>query len=125
VVVKENKMAPGHLLPATTFDMNSMNASMVTPNPRGFKTNGNVNRAIRVNKRFFQLISEDEKAGVSLSSPFLIIGRMRLTNAKKARSSAARKETRPDPGLENVPSVALNEETSISTANRRKMRLLF
>ena len=124
-MVKENRMAPGHLLPATTFDMNSMNASIVTPNPRGFKTNGNANRAIRVKRRFLQLISEVENAGFSMFSSFLITGRMRLTNEKKASSRAARKETRPDPGLENVPSVALTDETSISTAKKKKKRLLF
>jgi hypothetical protein len=58
-------------------------------------------------------------------SSFLITGRMRLTNEKKASNRAARKETRPDPGLENVPSVALTDETSISTAKKRKKRLLF
>jgi len=121
----ENKMALVHLLAPTTFDMKSMNPSIVTPNPSAFKTNGKAKRAINVKMRFFQLISEDEKTGLPRFSPFLRHGRMKLTNEKKARSDAARKERRPDPGPEKVPREAFSEETSIAPAKKRKKRLLF
>jgi hypothetical protein len=123
--MKENRMAPAHLLAPTTFDMKSMNPSIVTPKPRGFNTKGNANRAAKVKMRFFQLISEDENAGRSFFSSFFRAGRMKLTNEKKARSDAARKGRRPEPGLEKVPREAWTEENSIAAAKTRKKRPLF
>jgi hypothetical protein len=120
----EKNMAPVHFLSPTTFDMNSINPNIVTPNPKGFKTNGKAKRAIKVERRFFQLISEDKKAGLSFSS-FLRLERTKLTNERKPKSDAARKERRPEPAFEKVPREALSEETSITTAKMRKKTLLF
>jgi len=75
--------------------------------------------------RFFQLISEEEKAGFPSLNPFLKFGRAKFTIEKNPRSEAARKERRPDPGLEKVPTEAFSEETNIATAKNRKKRLLF
>jgi len=118
-------MAPLHLLAPTTFAIKNINPSMVKPKPRGFRTKGNANRAIKVKTRFFQLISAKEKAGFSSWGPLSNIDRRRLTIAKNPRSEAARKVRRPDPGDEKVPREASNEETIIATAKRRKKTLLF
>jgi hypothetical protein len=118
-------MALAHLLAPITFVIKNMNPSIVKPKPRDFKAKGNANRAIKVETRFFQLISEKEKAGFSSLVPFLKLGRVKLTIAKNPRSEAARKGRRPDPGLEKVPREAFSEETSIATPKNRKKRLLF
>ena len=124
-MITENRMALAHLLAPITFVIKSMNPSIVKPKPRGFKAKGNANRAIKVEMRFFQLISEEEKAGFPSLNPFLKLGRAKFTTEKNPRSEAARKERRPDPGLEKVPTEAFSEETNIATAKNRKKRLLF
>ncbi len=124
-MITENRMAPTHLLAPTTFVIKNMNPSIVKPKPRGFRAKGNANRATKVEMRFFQLISEREKAGFSSWNPFLKLGRVKFTIEKNPRSEATRKARRPDPGLEKVPREAFSEETSIAAAKNRKKRLLF
>ena len=125
VVIKENRMALSHLLAPITFVIKNMNPSIVSPKPKGFKAKGNANSAIKVSRRFFQLISEKEKAGFVSLNPFLKLGRIKFAIANNPRSEAARKGRRPDPGLEKFPREAFIEEASIAKAKSRKKRLLF
>jgi hypothetical protein len=95
-------MALAHLLAPITFVIKSMNPSIVKPKPRGFKAKGNANRAIKVEMRFFQLISEEEKAGFPSLNPFLKLGRAKFTIEKNQERSCEKKGG-PIPGLKEFP----------------------
>jgi hypothetical protein len=117
-------MAMIHLLGSTAFAKNSINPNTVKLNPRTFNSKGKANRAPNVIIRFFQFNSDKMKGGFSPPLTLFRLERIRFNKEKIARTEAARKGTKPDPGSPKLPTDALIEETRITPATNNKKMLL-
>jgi len=99
-------MAVIHLLGLMVFAKSSINPNTVRLKPRKFNNKGKAKRAPRVTKRFFQLISRDEKIDFSSTGPFFRAEIIRFNKEKIPRRRAARKGIKPDSGFLKVPKEA-------------------